>query len=1016
MTVLALNSGVAASIAAAASQEAQLAVITSLFSGNISVRYYSAGDVLRDTVLYAGWVLSATNPRYITPGAYISRTLGTPGTATYAIIAIPGGADVLRVDVTLSGAVAAVYRTNLGSGSGANGIRITAQSSLPVVPELAGTWQALSFPSISRKTLTITGHSATWNPAIAVTVDGITPTSTAVVPYRAFGRAVMGEPGVMYYHGGLHSNYPGNEMDRIDARDLTATAVGNSINHQARVPPQGQFDGYDSGSTAYVYKQYGTALADPAEWQPYTYHGWCFDTYRPGDGFLFYTNYAVGDGTALGANPNGEGSDYQQSSQLTYTTPGDVRARGMVRYYRGSKYEKVADGPEGSVGGMSDYNAFRQSIISVSCNGTSMSVNELVGGSWVSSIASFSMATIMAPGITNGQIVSGKDGNGILVQHLERNKYLVFTTSYYSPGSLGITTTLDAGNYSNLIWVLDLAPIGGGAATMTRVLLNGTLQTLVAAGGYVFDGGVGLAVDRASRTVYALAVDGSVASGMWTGTARVWAAGFDDLSSWTERTTTSAPTISQNFAFDREPLKIYNGHGILLTGPEPNTALRRVRLGTWEVPPSFTFYRHEQATQNFQLAAPVSSDVLRGKHANYAYRSVDGRYYQMGGDIAESFTQSSYALTVGTSSYTFTQELDELTPAPIGYVRPWCTDDGAWAYCGATNTNATLADRFIYFRGGQGISYDSSVYMAGAYASQAAAEADRWTGTLATLYDPVNQRFTAVNFSGWTLTKGTDPLDPRTYDIDYSRNGAWDGSRNQMFRFASGGRLTRWDFDAQTIRVWNVSFTATADGNAYAADTTYNQALTSEFPSYVADATWPNMYINDTGAGRYRTVIAAEWEHQATWLDESNGRLYVVSPFTGYLWCYETRGTERTNGDGTLTIPFYAIQGRIPVSFHWPQKPAVQWDARMHSYLVPFKGGLLWTHDNPGNQDGGGRHAFWRRLGFTGEWTPITLPQDWAANGMQAKTRNDINNDEFIGLRADISVSGRNSQAFYMVR
>jgi len=880
-------------------------------------------------------------------------------------------------------------------------------------PVAAGAWQSLTFPTISRKVLSGTvPHGTTWDASNAQSLDDQAPVSTAVVPYRAFGYAVHGEPGVLYYFGGLHSNYQGNETDRIDARDLTSTAVGNAINHQPRRPPQGPQDGYDSGSSAYIYKMYGTPLdaGDRDEWQIYTYHVWCYDTYRPGDGRLFYATYAVADGTTVGANPNGEGSAYQVSS---FFATGD---RALVRYYKNGKYEYAASGPPGglAIGGFSDYSAYRQSIICASCNGTTLRFDELVGTSW-SNIGSFSMATIMAPGITEGQIVAGKDGNGILVRHMERNKYLVYTTSYYFPGQLGITTTLSNGNYANLIWVLDVAPIGGGGPTMTRVLLNDTLDSLISTYGINRDGAVGLTVDKASRAVYAMAVDGANSSGTMTGTVRVWAASFDDLATWTERSTTSAPTISHNFALDRQPNFVFNGHMLLLSGPEPNTTMRRVRLGNWEVAPSFTFYRHEQATQNFQLAAPVSSDVLRGKHANYAYRPVDGRYYQMGGDIAESFTQSSYALTVAPGSYTFTQELDELTPAPVGYVRPWCTDDGAWAYCGASNANTALADRFVYFRGGQGIGARSSVYMQSAYATQAAAEADRWTGALVTLYDPVNRRFTAPDLSGWTVSAGTDALDPRAYPADYSRNGAWDGTRNQMFRFAPG-RLTRWDFDAQTIKVWNVAFTSTTDGNEFSADTTYNQALTSEFPSYVASASWPNMYVNDVGAGRYRTIVAAEWEHQATWLDESNGKLYVVSPFTGYLWCYETRGTERTNGDGTLTIPFYAIPGRIPLSFHWPQKPAAQWDVRMHSYLVPFKGGLLWTCDNPGAQDGGGRHAFWRRLGYTGEWTPITLPQDWAANGMPAKTRNDINNDEFIGLRADISVAGRNSTAFYLVR
>ncbi len=835
----------------------------------------------------------------------------------------------------------------------------------------------------------------------------------------------MGEPGVLYYHGSLHSNYAGNEIDRIDVRDLASTVVGGSINHQPVVPPRGRESGYSSGSGAYLHRQYGTGLADPvAEWQPYAFHNWCFNTYRPGDGYLLFTNYAVENGATLGPDPTGAGSGYVQSSKLVYPS-GDQRQLGLIRYYRNSRYEKIANSPPFELAGMGDYNAYRQCILAAGCDGTTLQFAELLGTSWTAVVASFRLSTAMAPGITNGQVARGKDGNGILLKHMERNKYLVYTTSYYRPGQLDITTTLDNINYFALTWVLDLAPIGGGAATLTRVLLGNNvvvkLQQNYPAGNFdhMGDGQVTFAVDRASRHVYCQAVDGRAtpigSSPFHAGPLLLWRASFDDLTAWAAISTTATPVVTHNAAIDREPLHVFNGHAFMLSRAGDNTALHRVKLGNFEAAPSFTFHRHEQATQNFQLAAPVSSDVLRGKHANYAYRTVDGRYYQMGGDIAESYTQSSYSLSVSPGSYNFRQELDELTPAPVGYVRPWCTDDGAWTYCGSSNSNATLADRFIYFRGGQGIGALSSVYMQSAYASQAAAEAARWTGALITLYDPVNKRFSALDSSGWTLSKGSDPPDPRSYPIDYSRNGVWDGTRNQMFRFAPG-RLTRWDFDARAIKVWNVAFCSTNDGNAYSADTTFNQALTNEFPTFVADANWPNMYVDDVGAGRKRTFVAAEWAHQELWLDERDGKLYYVSPGTGYLWCFETRGAERTNGDGTLTIPFYAIPGRIPLKFHWPQKPGAQWDVRMHSYLVPFKGGLLWTHDNPGNQDGGGRHAYWRRLGFTGDWTPITLPNDWAANGVQAKARNDINNDEFIGLRADISVGGRNSAAFYLVK
>jgi hypothetical protein len=377
------------------------------------------------------------------------------------------------------------------------------------------------------------------------------------------------------------------------------------------------------------------------------------------------------------------------------------------------------------------------------------------------------------------------------------------------------------------------------------------------------------------------------------------------------------------------------------------------------------------------------------------------------------------ALSVSPTSYAITQELDELTPAPTGYVRPASTDDGFWAYCGQNNGNATLADKFLYARGGDGTGIRSNPHMRTAYATDAAAISDRWVAATTSLddahnvrlcvYDPANKRFSALNTRQWPLDRGaaTYPPHPDTLSSSATRTGAFDATTNTLFRFANVGNspyLYAYQLNTQRIRVWAINLYQ-VNGKTIYLDETQPQS-----ESQMTEENGLAWY--DSGAGRYRTHGMFHWEHQAVWLNENDGKLYVVSPGTGFLWCFETRGTEMTRGDGLLTIPFYPVGNRVPLRGHYPSPG----DVTMHAYLVPFKGGLFWTIDSFGGNDGCARYGFWRRLGYTGDWTPITLPVDWACNSVAAKSRS-INNDEILAISSVSGLmGGRQTDAFYLIR
>ena len=265
------------------------------------------------------------------------------------------------------------------------------------------------------------------------------------------------------------------------------------------------------------------------------------------------------------------------------------------------------------------------------------------------------------------------------------------------------------------------------------------------------------------------------------------------------------------------------------------------------------------------------------------------------------------------------------------------------------------------------------------------------------VYDPTTNSgkgsFQPVDTTVWPMGPSIAGIThPSLLGSAACRNGTFDQATNTFFRFVdynSSLALAAYRFDTQTIRIWFVNtWVHPTNGRTYFTD-----GLQPPSAGAVVD---DGFGWFDAGAGRWHTGAATNWEHKAVWVNKDDGKLYVVSPQTGYLWCYETRGAETTRGDGALLIPFGPVGQRVPITGQFPTvqtqyyyPPVIQnLDARMNSFLMPFKGGLLyWSSGTVMNGVSGvPAYFFWRRLGFTGPWTPITPPHEFYANACGAKS------------------------------
>ena len=901
-----------------------------------------------------------------------------------------------------------------------------------------GQWQRLTVAAHLRKIGMPAGSvSATFDPSPAEYVDALTPQSINHIPVRSYSSARMGEPGVLYYTGGLHNDYPGNEIDRIDLRNLTSTTITTTLNHQPVIPPAGPDSGYGWGSSGYVYRQYGTPFAagDRDDWMPYSHHTWCKNTWHPTWGVCLQTTGALDDGQTVGANPAGSGTQYPQKT-TTHVLIGYNWTEG--KYHVRVPTTTLATGYPGTPGpaGASDWSQARQSLLMLNVSSNMLYVSEVMGHD--------ATATPINRMAINQGAITGSEWSGlggVNVKWLESNKFLGLRIDNLKPSgapdSVNAFHSLFLGNLtpgSPTPFLILTPPAGALAGCVPNPYLN-----------YTF------CVDRNSRRIFWMVFKGDPTPGA-SQFFRFYVSTFDAIETWTEISTTGFPTDltipGEWFAGEHDPLSFYDGHLFLslpaVSGGSYN--LHRIKVDNGEPLPVRTFNRYDYwaqnpATRGF-IFAGENLGLLDSKHVNYAYHHGTGAYYHFGGDCGGNTTQymAKIQFDATPDGYTITDVMDQTTNAVSGKYRPASPDDGAWNEIPTDSAWVAGRGKLLWQRGGDGMGmflndalrtkYGVTDYYNPTPEQTAAAIADGWDrDSDLYLFDPAApDGFSVFRYNDFTQDNGGRDYPPlHTWGTAASRNGTFDPVTGCVWKFYANSShhqvLACIDMVNQTIKMFNVETWVSPDTGRTIYMDNADPASESDL---VADGSREKFCFYVAAFNRWYTWASFSAEHKAIWLDAATGYLYVVSPCSGYLWRFDTRGTHTNTAGNGWKLPMSVIGKPIPLVGIWPGRdswslyppPIATSYPQMVSFLYPFKGGLLWwsSGHNSGAVTGVPKYAFWRRLGYTGDWSVVTMPVEFAANAAAAKEAYSIDNQEILGISQTDTASGENAAYRYFWR
>jgi len=925
----------------------------------------------------------------------------------------------------------------------------------------AGVWQQLTVASHSRKVISTSSpqDSATYSPnatGAQTYVEGLTPQTVSGIPLRGYNILLRGGWNQLFIAGSLHSGYRGNEIDRITVptRAADGTQVTTQISHQPNSPPRGPNSGYAAGMSGYIYKVSFPAESivgyddqtEAANWQPFWGHDWTMSSWTPYTDVCSILAHAVQTSYPNGAYVITDGVLQCSATQPSDNYSSGTRRNGLVYFdWTAGKYKTLfsqlsseitslpssgypfTDAAYGmGTSGIADWNNFDQSLLLFNSISNSMNVlrwNPVTGLTVQASMVS-SGATAALAGLGGAD---GHSGNGWLIRHLEIRKYLMLRQGLTGRAGIGLFLySEDFGTGSARIVDLTASLPGGGT-------------------GQPFDG-VGSAsdpltfcVDKNSRRVFWLV---AVPSGI----PRLYVSDFDHLMTWTQITHSGLSAWADGAVWnilDRQVMHFFNGYLILQdnatgTGDPGYQAgamnLKRIKVDAGEDLPAMAFTRYDYRIQNFTFSSPAAGvyQLANTKHCNFARNPANGKHYYFAGDCGGSTSQCMASLEFSGNEpddYTFAEVLGETSPLGVttGTIRPACADDGYWFHVPTDSAWVAARGKFVWQRGGDGEDLFWNVYLRAMYgaadqvgttAQRNAAFADGWD-ILAKYYifDPITNTFPSHfgpdNTGGWTQDNGSTWFpDVWTAGNAASRNGYFDPTTGCVWRFYNTGSpaLAKFDFVNQQVQFFNLAtWVSPETSRTYftSGPEPVNEA------AVVADGSKPKFGHYDNVAGRWITSLALNHEHKAAWLNPVDGKLYAVDPHTGYLWCFETRATP-VNSDG-LKIPFYPVGNRIPLVGTFPvlnsrdRYPPSQFgepdsgtngEVRMAQFLVPFKGGLLFwgAMHHTGGTFGYPTYAFWRRLGYTGDWTVVSFPQEFAANSYSVASPYDINNSELVML------------------
>jgi hypothetical protein len=280
---------------------------------------------------------------------------------------------------------------------------------------------------------------------------------------------------------------------------------------------------------------------------------------------------------------------------------------------------------------------------------------------------------------------------------------------------------------------------------------------------------------------------------------------------------------------------------------------------------------------------------------------------------------------------------------------------------------------------------------------------DGWTQGKLNIFYPAARGFKEWDFSGWPCEKhGQNIPHPATKGNAACRNAAFDIATNTLFCFYdydNNLNLVAFRLDSKTIEIWTVGSWWHPDGRRF-----FLEAMRPPSPEAVTEDGFAYLFPDN---GRWYSACNLMWEHSATWVNPADGKLYAISPQTGYQWCFETRAGVKTGPDGQDRIPFYPVGKRIELNGCWPSlashfnyPPTTGGaDVRMNSFMAPFKGGILWWTSGPYGHGvtGIANMMAWRRLGNEGPWTTVTCPNEFSANALAPKSLS-AGNDEVLAI------------------